>query len=144
FADQVAAHAGNRDGDEETGDRGPRLVHHPQAAEQFHIEAERGQRADIGADAEERDVAEAELSGIAEQQIEAHRRDDEDAGRDQDVEEVLVPQPERNGEKDDKPEGRQRALHPTRSARANRPVGLNSNTTMMIRKPIASRYPEET
>ena len=29
--------------------------------------------------------------------------------------------------------------HPTRSARANRPVGLKMRTAMMITKPIASR-----
>ena len=135
----VAAHAGDDDADEEADDGGPRLVHHAKAAEQLDVEAERGQRAGIGADAEERHMAEAELSGIAEQQVQAHRRDDEDAGRDQDVQDVLILQPQRNGEEDDEPEGRQCALHPTRSARANRPVGLNSSTTMMIRKPIASR-----
>ena len=50
-----------------------------EAARQLDIEAERRQRARIGADAEERDVAQAELAGIAKQQIETHRRDDEDA-----------------------------------------------------------------
>ena len=61
-----------------------------EAAEQLDIEAERRQRAGIGADAEERDVAEAELAGIAEQQVEAHRGDDEDAGRDQRVQEIGI------------------------------------------------------
>ena len=37
-----------------------------------------------------------------------------------------------------------RLLHPTRSDRANSPVGLKIRTAMMIRKPMASRYPDET
>ena len=72
-------------------------------AEQSDIEAERRQRADIGADAEERDVAEAELAGEAEQQIEAHRADDEDAGRDQRVQQIGIAQPQRHrGERGDR------------------------------------------
>src|SRR5215468_3424825 len=116
---------------------------HNAKSEHLDVEAERGQRAGIGTDAEERHMAEAELSGIAEQQVQAHRRDDENAGRDQDMQDVLVLQPQRNGEENDKPERRQRALHPMRSARANSPVGFNSSTRMMMRKPIASRYPDE-
>src|SRR5262249_43165432 len=112
---------------------------HNAKSEHLDVQAERGQRAGIGTDAEERHMAEAQLSGIAEQQVKAHRSDDENAGRDQDMQDVLVLQPQRNGEEDDEPERRQRALHPTRSARANSPVGLNSSTTMMIKKPIASR-----
>src|SRR4029077_7287740 len=106
---------------------------------QVDVETERGQRAGIGADAEERHVPEAELSGIAEQQVEPHPRDDKTAGDERDVQEVLVLQPQWNGEKEEEPHRRQGALHPTRSARANNPVGLNSSTTMMIKKPIASR-----
>ena len=37
-----------------------------------------------------------------------------------------------------------RRLHPTRSERAKSPVGLKIRTAMMIRKPMASRYPDET
>src|ERR1700730_13102666 len=112
---------------------------HNAKSEQLDVEAKGGRRAGIGADAEETHMAEAELPGISEQQVQAHRRDDENAGRNQDVQDVLILQPQRNGEEDDEPERQQYPLHPTRSARANRPVGLNSSTTMMIRKPIASR-----
>src|SRR5262249_46174269 len=143
-ADGVAADAGDDDADEETRNGGPWLVHHAQAAEELDVETERGQRAGVSANAEEPHVAEAELSSIPEQQVQAHRRDDENAGRDQDVQDVLILQPQRNGEENQEPDGRQYPPHPTRSARANRPVGLNSSTTMMIRKPIASRYPDET
>src|SRR5262249_33390834 len=116
---------------------------HNVKSEQLDVEAEGGQRAGIRADAEESHVVEAELAGISEKQVQAHRRDDENAGRDQDVQDVLVLQPQRNGEENNEPERRHRALHPMRSARANSPVGLNSSTRMMIRKPIASRYPDE-
>src|SRR6266436_717213 len=116
---------------------------HNANSEQLDVEAKGGQRAAIGADAEESHMAEAQLPGIAEQQVQAHGRDDENAGHDQDVQDVLVLQPQWNGEENDEPDRRQRAFHPTRSARANSPVGLNSNTMMMIRKPIASRYPDE-
>jgi hypothetical protein len=137
-ADRITAQSGDDHADEQADDGGPRLVHHAKS-EHVHVEPERRQRAGIGADAEERHVTEAELPGIAEQQVQAHRRNDENAGRDQDVQDVLVLQPQRNGEENEEPDRRQRALHPTRSARANSPVGLNNSTTMMIKKPIASR-----
>ena len=71
--------------EKETVNDRPRLVHDMKAFEQLHVEAERGQRAHIGADAEEGDVAETELAGVAEQQVKAHRRDGENAGRDEGV-----------------------------------------------------------
>ena len=44
-------------------------------------------------------MAEAELAGIAEQQVEAHRGDDEDAGDDQHVQDVQVADPQRDRER---------------------------------------------
>ncbi len=139
-ADQITAQRRNRDRQHEADGRRPGIVHDMEATGHLHIEAERGQRADIGADAEERHMAETQLPREAEQQIEAHRCDDEDAGRDQRIEQVRVPQPQRHRNEgqnaDHEHEG---AIHPTRSILANNPVGLNSSTTMMIRKPMASR-----
>jgi hypothetical protein len=40
-------------------------VHDAKPAHDLDVESEAGERADIGADAEERDVAEAELAGKA-------------------------------------------------------------------------------
>ena len=66
-------------------------------------------------------MAEAELAGIAEQQIEAHRGDDENAGRDRDVQEVLIAQPQRDGREHQQPEQREQrassdALRPREQA----------------------------
>ena len=66
----------------------PWLVDHTNAADQLDIEPERNQRAGIGADPEERYMAETELPGIAKQQIEAHRGDDEYAGRDEGIQQI--------------------------------------------------------
>ena len=119
-------------------------MNHAETERQAGIETQRRQGADVSADAEEGDMAEAELAGEAEQQIEAHRADDEDAGRDQRVHQIRIAQPQRHGcERDDR-QNSDRCLHPTRSERANSPVGLKIRTAMMIRKPIASRYPDET
>lgn len=84
-------------------------------------------------------MAEAELAGEAEQQIEAHRADDEDTRRDQRIEQIGIAQPERDRGKGRDGENGDDRLHPTRSARANRPVGRKISTAMMITKPIASR-----
>jgi hypothetical protein len=106
---------------------------------QVHLEAERDERARIGADAEERHVAEGELAGEAEQQVEAHRRDDEDAHDDEHVEEIQVGQPRRHRcERGEHHEGGP-AAQLIRSFWANRPVGRNSRIRMMSKKPIASR-----
>ena len=95
---------------------------------------------DVGADAEERDVAEAELPGVAEQQVEAHRRDGENAGHDEGVQEVVVRRARAARESSaSEPGDGERAPHPIRSARAKRPVGLNSSTTMMMQE--AHRVP---
>src|SRR4029077_8576289 len=59
------------------------------------------------------------------------------------MQEVLVAHPQRDCRNHQQPKQRGEALHPMRSARANRPVGLNKSTMMMIRNPIASREPEE-
>src|ERR1700756_3726642 len=115
-----------------------------QSARQRNVEAERGERACVGANAEEGDVTEAQLTGEAEQQVEAHRRDDKNARGDQRVQQIGIAQPQRNrGKRGDGENGNARP-HPTRSERAKSPVGLKIRTAMMIRKPIASRYPDET
>ena len=57
-------------------------------------------RAGVGADAEERDVAERQLPGVAEQQVQAHGGDDENAGDDQHVQHVLVVHPQRQREQE--------------------------------------------
>ena len=74
-----------------------------QVGQQVHLEAQRHQARDVGADAEEGDVAEAQLAGVAEQQIEAHGGDDEDAGHDQHVQDVEVVQPQRHGDQEQQP-----------------------------------------
>ena len=77
-------------------------MNNAKAEGQAGIEAERRQCADIGADAEECDVTEAELAGEPKQQIEAHRADHEDTSRDQRVHEIRITQPERHRcERDD-------------------------------------------
>ena len=79
------------------------MVNNAEAERQAEIEAKRGQCADISPNAKERDMTEAELAGEAEQQIEAHRADDEDAGRDQRVHEIRIAQPKRHRcERDDR------------------------------------------
>jgi hypothetical protein len=62
----------------------------------LYAKAERKERACVGTDAEERDVPERKLAGVAEQQVQAHRGDDEDSGHDQDVQHVRVAHPQRN------------------------------------------------
>ena len=55
-----------------------------------------------------------------------------------------IAQPQRHrSERDDRENG-DPCPHPTRSERAKSPVGLKIRTAMMIRKPMASRYPDET
>ena len=126
---------------DKAGDRRPRHVNDANAAEQLDVETERRQCADIGADAEEGDVAEAELAGDSPSSrlrliapmmkmpvvISAFRRYGSRSHSGTDANSASSANP---GKK---------PLHPTRSERANRPVGLNSSTAMMIRKPIASR-----
>ena len=84
-------------------------------------------------------MAEAQLAGVAEQQIEAHRGDDEDTGHDEHVQDVEVGQPERDGDQEEQPGDGKGTLHPIRSFWANRPVGLSTRMAMMSRKPMASR-----
>src|SRR6185295_6954935 len=66
-------------------------------------------------------------------QIQAHRRDDEDAGDDEDVQQIGVIQPEGNRQQKPHPGGCQdwfRPLaHPTLSLRAKSPVGRNTRIT---------------
>ena len=89
-----------------------------------HAESERDQRARIRADAEECDMAQRKLPGVAEQQVQAHGGDDEDAGDDEDVQHVLVAHPQRQREQEKHPKRGEDVFHPMRSFRANRPVGL--------------------
>src|SRR5579875_148801 len=110
---------------------------------ELELEAERDQGTRIGTDAEEAHLAEIELTRIAEEQIEAHRRDDEDPGDDEDMQIIEIRHPERNGDEEGYPQPAEPAPHPMRSARANSPVGLIISTTMIRRKPMASRYPDE-
>ena len=137
--DEIAARSRNHDRQREARDWRPGIVNDAEAAGKADIETKRGERADIGADAEERDVTEAELAGEAKQQVEAHRPDDEDAGRDQRVHEIGIVQPQRHRCEGCDGQNGARRIHPTRSLRANNPVGLKIRTAMMIRKPIASR-----
>ena len=69
---------------------------HGAYAEDRHVEAQRGERARVRADAEESDVTEAQLPGVAEQQVETHRGDREDARGDEDVQEIRLGQPQRD------------------------------------------------
>ena len=109
------------------------------------LEPEGHEGARVGPDSEERNVAKRQLPGEAEQEIEAHRRDDEDAGRDEDVQDVEIRHPRRHQEEkeharsDGEALDRKRSHQPIRSLRANRPVGRNSRMMMMSRNPIASR-----
>ena len=141
---QIPAQRGDDDRQHEADNRRPWLVNHAQVKGQAGVETKRRQRADVSANAEECDVAETELAGEAEQQIEAHRADDEDAGRDQRVHQIRIAQPQRHGCECNDRQNSDPCLHPTRSERAKSPVGLKIRTAMMIRKPIASRYPDET
>ena len=50
--------------------------------------------------------------GVAEQQVEAHGGDDEDAGDDQHVQDVEVAQPQRDGEQEQQPGDGERAASP--------------------------------
>src|SRR5207253_3195801 len=106
-----------------------------------HVEAEREQRAGVGADAEERGVAEAQLPGVAEQQVEADRRNDENAGRGQDGEEVGLAQPQWQARReDDEQQPAEPRAHPIRPLSAKSPWGRSASTAMITRKPSASRY----
>ena len=96
LADDIAAHSRDQNGDDEAKPDRPRFVDHTNAADQFDIKAERNQRAGVGADPEESDVAKAELSRIAQQQIEAHRRDDEYSGGDKGIEKIGIFEPHRD------------------------------------------------
>src|SRR5262249_25187073 len=107
---------------------------------QVNRESERNERACVGTDAEERNMPERKLAGVAEQQIQAHRRDDENPGHDQEVQDVWVAHPKRNrGERENPRGGSEFRRHPILSLRAKRPVGRKSRITMIRRKPIASR-----
>ena len=69
---------------------------HLPVRQQVDLEPQGHEARDIGADAKERDVTQAELPRVAEQEIEAHGRDDEDAGDDQYVQDVEVAHPQRH------------------------------------------------
>src|SRR5262249_9345968 len=77
----VAAQAGDRRADRKTSELRPGLMN-DRITDNLDLEAKRHERAGVCAYPEERHVTEAELPGVAEQQIEAHRSDDEDAGDD--------------------------------------------------------------
>src|SRR5436853_640973 len=94
----------------------------------------------VGADAEERRVAERELTRVAEQEIEAERQDREDPGHDEHVQVVRIGDPERCCDRRHGAQRHGRARdQPMRSARAKRPAGRKSRTRMMATKPTASR-----
>src|SRR5262245_2945976 len=109
----------------------------------MHLKAQRYEARRVGADTEKGDVSEAELARVAKQQIEAHGGDDENAGHDQDVQHVEVRHPQRQKEQHCQQDNGGSALHPMRSRRANSPVGLTMRMTMIRRKPMPSRKPEE-
>src|SRR6478609_7491003 len=103
------------------------------------LEPERNQRARVGSDPEERDVSKRQLPGEAKQQIEAHGRDDKDAGCDQHVKHIKVVQPQWNrSQRSDENKGKVTA-HPIRSFCAKRPVGRIRRIKMISTKPMASR-----
>jgi len=119
------------------------------------LEPERQERRGVGADAEEGGVAERELPGVAEEEVQRERQHAEDPRHDDDVEKVgaLEPERQREGEEDRcsgrrEPGVRRRwpaggargsAAHPILSDLAKRPAGRSSSTTMMITNPTASR-----
>src|SRR5207245_6543243 len=97
------------------------------------------ERRRVGADAEERRVAERELAGVAEQQVQRQREHTEDPGHDRDVQVIGAREPERQGERDRRREPTADLRHAIRSWRAKRPEGRKSSTRMMMTKPTASR-----
>ncbi|GJD80852.1 hypothetical protein NBEOAGPD_4095 [Methylobacterium gregans] len=124
-ADQPAAGAGRERREHEPDRRRPGLVHRAEAEAEIHVEAEARQRAHVGADAEEGDVAEAELPGEAEEQVQAHGADRQDARHDQRVEQVGAgAERQRQGDEGGEEREGEEPVHPMRSAFANRPVGL--------------------
>src|SRR5215471_15171991 len=103
------------------------------------LEPERNQRAGVGSDPEERDVAKRQLPCEAEQQIEAHGCDDKNACRDQYVEQIEVAQPQwHRSQRSDENKGKV-TVHPIRSFCAKRPVGRIRRMKMISTKPMASR-----
>src|SRR4029077_925772 len=93
----------------------------------------------VGADAEEGGVAERELAGVAQQEIQAEREDREDAGHDQGVQVVRVPHPRGRRRDYQQAEPAGNRAHPTRSARAKSPDGRSRSTATIMRNPTASR-----
>src|ERR1043166_2880764 len=136
-AEQTADH-------DRSAERNPyrlRLDHERIRQADVHVEAKREQRAGVGADAEKRRVAEAQLPGVAEQQVEADRRDDENAGRGEDGEVVGLAHPQRQARRQhDKQQSAEPRAHPTRPLSAKKPWGRSASTAMITRKPSASRY----
>src|SRR5262249_22897691 len=113
--------------------------------QQVHLETERHEARDISTDAEESDVAEAQLPRIAEQQVEAHGGNDEDAGHDQHVQDIQIRQPERHRGQEKEPGGGEGAVLPTsRALGANGRVGLTIRRAMRSRNPMPSGKREET
>src|SRR5207237_9994739 len=127
---QVAAPSGDRDRGDKTRGEGPG-------------EAEREQRRRVGADSEERGVAEREQARVAEEEVQAQREDREDPGHDEDVQVIRARQPEGDGEQGQRQGGVQgptrrpghRRLYPTRPRRVKRPAGRKRSTRMMMTKP---------
>ena len=138
-ADEPAAGPGSEDRGEDAAPHRLRRHREHRSRHDVHAESERDQRAGVGADAEESDMTEGKLPRIAEQQVQAHGRNDEDAGDDEDVQHVLVAHPERQREQEQQPQRGEELAHPMRSFCANRPVGLKTRIRMMSTNPIASR-----
>ncbi len=103
---EISAQSSDEDCQCKTDDRRPGLVNDAESERQAGVEAKRRQCADIGANAEECDMTEAELAGEPKQKIEAHRADDKDPGRDQRVHEIRIAQPQRHRcKRDDRENG---------------------------------------
>src|SRR5207247_8277530 len=104
------------------------------------LEPEREQRGGVGADAEEGGVAERELTGVTEEEVQGQRQDAEDPRHDDDVKEVRAREPERQCEREEDRHEAARPRHPIRSCFAKSPAGRSSRTRMMITNPTASRW----
>jgi hypothetical protein len=133
--DEVHAVRAQRDGaDGQRGQRGNRDGRRPGDPRAGH--AFDGERADgVGADAEERGVAEAHHAAVAEDEVQAHRRDGEDqhAPDDADIERLVDRhRQQRKRQRGRKQQPRQKAVEALvdrRHARAgNRPCGRKNST----------------
>ena len=125
------------------GGRGQRGQWRPAVARRQNCRA-------VGPEAEEAGVAEADLPGVADQQVESDAYDRVDADEDRDLVPVIVDKRERQdqdhrGKQRDAPGARRSPRHRyTRSALflPNRPLGMKNSTARMMTNAIASLYAE--